>query len=527
MAEEAQDLTTEAGLERGRRGRRARIRQHEEGDASERPAVWPGVEGGRYRPLSHDEEQATHEAALHLLATLGMSQAIPSMIDLVVAHGGRVTEEGRLLFPSDLVSETIVEARRDVVLHGRRPGLELDLSGARVHMSSGGASPALVDLETGRYRDSTTRDLYDAARIVDAMPHVHHFSRSLVARDAPDPLSLDVNTAYACLAGTAKHVSISVSEPENVSAIADICYTIAGGEAAFRAKPFLTIMVCHVVPPMRFAMEACETLEAAVRAGFPVQIISAGQAGATSPATIAGSLVQAIAETLAGLVFARLVDPAVPAIFAPKPLVADLRTGAMCGGGGEQAVLMAAAAQMGRFYDLPTSSIAGITDAKIADAQHGSEKNLAVSLAAHAGCNLVTQACGMQASLLGASLEAYVIDNDMLGNILRSLRGVEVSQETLAADVIAGVCRGEGHYLGHAQTLARMKSDYVYPAVGDRRSPREWEEDGAEDIRTRARGRTRELLASHFPDHLEEAVDHELRRRHDLLLSRTDIGRSS
>jgi len=525
MAEQAQDRAAEAEFERGRRGRRARIRQHKDGDADARPAVWPGIEGGRYRPLSRREEQATHEAALHLLETLGMSQAIPAMVDLVVASGGRLTEDGRLLFPKDLVSETIAGAHRDVVLHGRRPGLELDLSGTRVHMSSGGASPALVDLETGRYRDSTTRDLYDAARLVDAMPHVHHFSRSLVARDAPDPLSLDVNTAYACLAGTAKHVSISVSEPENVSAIADICYTIAGGEAAFRAEPFLTIMVCHVVPPMRFAMEACETLEAAVRAGFPVQIISAGQAGATSPATIAGSLVQAIAETLAGLVFARLVDPSVPAIFAPKPLVADLRTGAMCGGGGEQAVLMAAAAQMGRYYDLPTSSIAGITDAKIADAQHGSEKNLAVSLAAHAGCNLVTQACGMQASLLGASLEAYVIDNDMLGNILRSLRGVEVSAETLAADVIADVCRGEGHYLGHAQTLARMKSDYVYPTVGDRRSPRDWEDDGARDIRDRARTRAKEILATHFPDHLADAVDHGLRRQYDLLLSRADIGR--
>jgi trimethylamine--corrinoid protein Co-methyltransferase len=276
---------------------------------------------------------------------------------------------------------------------------------------------------------------------------------------------------------------------------------------------------------MRFAEEACETLEAAVVAGFPVQIISAGQAGATSPATIAGSLTQAVAETLAGLVFVRLVDPHAAAIFAPKPLVADLRTGAMSGGGGEQAVLMAAAAQMGRYYDLPTSSIAGITDAKIADAQHGYEKNLAVSLAAHAGSNLVTQACGMQASLLGVSLEAYVVDNDMLGNILRSLRGVEATPQTIATDVIAEVCRGEGHYLGHAQTLARMKADYVYPVVGDRRTPLDWEADGAIDIRTRGRALATEILASHYPGHLDDATDHALRQRYALLLSRSDIGR--
>ena len=297
-----------------------------------------------------------------------------------------------------------------------------------------------------------------------------------------------------------------------------MCYELAGSEAAFREKPFVTIMVCHVVPPMRFAEEACATIEKAVLAGFPVQLISAGQAGATSPATIAGSLAQAVAETLAGFVFARLVDPEARAIFAPKPLVADLRTGSMSGGGGEQAILMASAAQMGRYYDLPTSSIAGITDAKTADAQHGFEKNLAVSLAAHAGSNIVTQACGMQASLLGCSLEAYVVDNDMLGNIMRSIRGTEVSEETLSTAVIDEVSRGEGHYLGHPQTLERMEADYFYPEVSDRRTPAEWEEDGSENMRSRAIERTREILGEHFPTTLSPELDRRLREKFEILL---------
>ena len=510
-----------------RHGRRKRQSQTATAVEPKLQVVWPGLEGGRYRPLRDDEVAAIHEAALHLLETLGLSQAIPSMVRKVTAHGGTQTADGRLLFPRKLVLQAIETARREIILHGQKPGLELNLSGTRVHMSSGGASPNIVDLATGRYRDATAKDLYDAARIVDAMEHIHHFSRCVVARDAPDTFTLDTNTAYACLAGTAKHVSISVTEPEHVEAIADICYTIAGSEAAFRAKPFLTIMVCHVVPPMRFAEEACATLEEAVRAGFPVQIISAGQAGATSPATIAGSLAQAIAETLAGLVFARLIDPMAKAIFAPKPLVADLRTGAMSGGGGEQAVMMAAAAQMGRFYDLPTSSIAGITDAKIADVQHGYEKNLAVTLAAQAGANLITQACGMQASLLGVSLEAYVVDNEMLGAILRSLRGVEATPETIATEVIAEVCRGDGHFLGHRQTLDHMKSDYVYPESGDRQPPRDWEAEGAIDMRARARVRAQQILNQHYPDHLADELDMALRSRYELLLPRPAIGRDT
>ena len=488
--------------------------------------VWPGVEGGRFKPLSEPEAALVHETTLDLLENLGLSQATPDMVRRVGACGGGLSEDGRLLFPRELVLWAVEGARRDVVLHGQRPGLEVDLSGCGVHTSSGGASPSILDLHERRYRSATARDLYDAARIVDRMEHIHHFSRSLVIGNAPDTFSLDVNTAYACLVGTAKPVSVSISDPAHVPAVAELCYTLAGGEQAFRARPFMTVMVCHVVPPMRFASEACETLQAAIQAGFPVQIISAGQAGATSPATIAGSLVQAIAETLAGFVFARLVDEDVRAIFAPKPLVADLRTGAMSGGGGEQAILMAAAAQMGRRYDLPTSSIAGITDAKLPDAQHGYEKNLAVTLAAHAGANLITQACGMQASLLGASLEAYVIDNDMLGNILRTVRGVEAAAETVGAEVIAEVCRGEGHYLGHMQTYERMKSDYCYPMLGDRRTPREWEQDGARDILTRADERAREILDTHFPGHVSDTVDERLRALHPLLLSRHDMGRA-
>ncbi len=510
---------------RRRRGRKDRLKQPTEDEVA-RP-VWPGVLGGRLKPLSPEEVSLAEKAAFSLLATLGLSQAIPSMIEKVTDAGGSYTKAGRLLFPEKLVRWAIDGAQRGFTLCGQTPDRDLKIEGARVHMSTGGAAPGVFDLDTHAYRDSTLQDLYDAARIVDLMDNIHHFSRSVVARDIEDNAVMDLNTAYACLAGTTKHVSISITEPQNVQAIANLCYAIAGSEQAFRARPFMTIMVCHVVPPMRFAEEACEVLERAILAGFPVQLISAGQAGATSPATVAGSLVQAVAETLAGLVFARLVDPNVKAIFAPKPLVADLRTGSMSGGGGEQAILMAGAAQMGRHWDLPTSSIAGITDAKCLDAQYGAEKSLAVAIAAHAGSNIVTQAAGMMSSLLGVSHAAYISDNDLLGNILRTIRGIEATPENIAADVIKAVCEGPGHYLGEHHTFGRMKSDYFYPEIGDRRTPREWEEDGAKPIADVAREKAREILRSHFPKHISDTLDDKLRASFDIRLSRAGSGRSA
>ncbi|MEX0349472.1 MAG: trimethylamine methyltransferase family protein [Paracoccaceae bacterium] len=506
-----------------RRGRKDRLAQTKQADLN--PPVWPGVTSGRFKPLSESEVQLVAETAFSLLETLGLSQATPSMIEKVTAAGGRRTDEGRLLFPRPLVDWAINGAQRGFTLCGQDSDRDLKIDGARVHMSTGGAAPGVFDLDTHAYRESTLQDLYDAARIVDQMENIHHFSRSVVARDIEDNRVMDLNTAYACLAGTSKHVSVSITEPQNVPDIARLCYAIAGGEAAFRARPFLTVMVCHVVPPMRFAEEACDVLELAIEAGFPVQLISAGQAGATSPATIAGSLVQAVAETLAGLVFARLVDPEVKAIFAPKPLVADLRTGSMSGGGGEQAILMAGAAQMGRQWDLPTSSIAGITDSKRLDAQYGAEKSLAVTMAAHAGSNIVTQAAGMMSSLLGVSHAAYVSDNDLLGNILRTIRGIEATPENIAADVIREVCLGEGHYLGEKHTFSRMKSDYFYPEIGDRRAPLDWQESGAQRIGDLARDKAREILSSHYPAHIPDDLDRALRADFDIRLARSKMGR--
>ena len=507
------------GLERStRRGRNARILDRQQTKELSSDSKWMGVTGGRFEPLTTGDIEQIHEAVLDLLETLGLSQAPQCMIDIVTSHGGLLTGDGRLLFPRALVRDALKGIRRDIVLWSRRNGYHLDISDARVHVGTGGAAPRIQDIKTHTYRETTIQDLYDMARIVDLQEHIHFFSRPVVGTDASNSFDLDVNTLYACLAGTSKHVCMSVTLPEHVKTIAEICYSVAGDEEQFRKRPFLTVMATHVVPPMRFATESCEIVEQAVRFGLPVQLISAGQMGATSPVTLAGSIVQAVAESLAGISFAWLVDPRAAIIFAPKPLVSDLRTGAMCGGGGEQAVVMAAAAQMGRHYGLPVACIAGYSDAKVHDAQAGYEKNLSVTLAAHAGCNMISHACGTLASMLGSSLESFIIDNDMLGGVLRSIHGVEVNHETISADTIRDVVKGDGHYLGHAQTLERMESDYVYPQIADRQTPESWAGDGSLDMLQRARLKAIGILSDHHPNYLDPAIDAQLRKRFNILL---------
>ncbi|MEL7543393.1 MAG: trimethylamine methyltransferase family protein, partial [Pseudomonadota bacterium] len=363
---------------------------------------------------------------------------------------------------------------------------------------------------------ATLQDLYEAACVVDALEHIHFFVRPVTARDIDDPMTMDVATAYAALRGTSKPVFVSASAPEHVDSIAELCAEVAGSAEAFRANPFLALNINHVVPPLRFDPASCGVMVAAIRHGIPTQINAFDQAGASSPASLAGSLVQSLAECLAGLVVAHCIDARAVGIVGPRTLVADLRTGALTGGSGEQAIATAAAAQMCRHYGLANSCIAGGTDAKLPDAQSGHEKAHAIALAAHAGCNLITQACGVQASLMACALESYVIDNDMLGGILRGVCGVDISRETLSRDVIAAAVAGDNHFLAAPDTYRRMKTDFLYPEISDRRSIAEWQAAGAPDLREVAAQRVDAILAASDAAHMDPALDARLRARFGL-----------
>jgi len=215
-----------------------------------------------------------------------------------------------------------------------------------------------------------------------------------------------------------------------------------------------------------------------------------------------------------------MVEPGYPVVLGPWPFVSDLRTGAFSGGSGEEAVVSAGAAQMINFYGLPSSMGAGMTDSKTPDYQAGYEKALTIALAAHTGCNNVSESAGMLGSLMALSLESMLIDNDLLGSVLRTVRGIEVNEQSLSYKVIEQVVYGEGHYLRNEQTLGLMRSGYEYPALADRTTPGEWEAAGSPDIRQQAGERVRSILSSHFPEYIDPLIDAKIREQFPILLDR-------
>lgn len=500
-------------------------RRHRDTGSAASPAQRLVAKAGQYTPLSPDQVNMIDHAARTILGEIGFADAPKEVIDLLSNHGASLNEHGRLHIPEHLVDAATADLPRQFTLHGRKADQALSLGCGHVYLGSGGASPQILSHDAdgnAHYAASTLADLHHAARIVDALPHIDFFARSLVAGDMPNADSLDLNTAYACFHGTSKPVLTSAASVASARAVIEMASLIAGSAEALRDTPFFGFNINHVVPPLRFDPESCLVLITAAQAGIPVMVNTFGQLGASSPVTMAGCLAQTMAETLAGMVIVWAANPHAPAVFGPRPMITDLRTGGMAGGSGEQALLTAASAQMARHYGWPSSTIAGATESKTLDIQSGYEKAVNVSLAVAAGIDLVTQAAGAQASLMAASLEGYVIDNDMLGVIKRSSQNPQVDEDTLSLDDIRAVVAGEGHFLGREMTMARMMSDFTYPQIADRSSPEEWMIKGQPSQIAYAREHAVGILEKPQEDYITADIDALIRNRFEISLPPTD-----
>ena len=503
-------------MRRRQSARRARIEQRQ---TEVQTSVVPGQQGGRFKPLTDNEIGKINHAALDLLATTGIADPIDDTRDRALAAGCTLNEQGRLCFSPAFVEDIIAGAARQFTLYGRDPKHDLEIGGKRVFFSTCGESVQTLDIGSNDYRPSSLQDIHDFARLADGLEHIHMFAQTSISNElSEDTMLHDTNATYAILSGTTKHAAVALMDADSVDPVFEMAHRVAGGEENFKQRPFLSIGQCPIVSPLKFGFENAEAITRAIQYGAPIEFAVVPQSGATGPAALAGNLVVSTAETLAALILVNLVKPGHPAICGNWPFVSDLRTGAFSGGSGEEAIMSAAAAQIINYYDLPSHTAAAMTDAKLPDAQAGAEKALSLALTGHSGCNLVYESAGMLASLMCCSFEAMVIDNDILGSVQRTIRGIEVTDETISLDVIKESALGPGHFLGHSQTLEMMQSEYLYPQVADRDDYNTWKQNGALEARQKAAVLAKEILDLNHNARLDPQLDRDIRSSFDIRL---------
>jgi len=500
----------------GSKARRA-IRQGK----AKKAVVHPGLETGNYKPLSEHDIKKIHDTALDVLENIGISDPIPEILNHTLDKGCILGDDNRLKFPRSLVEDLLDIAPKDHLMYAINPKYDYMVSGNKTYLSTSGEPISIFEYESQSFRPTTLVDIYDAARLCDQLEHIHQYGQPFAITEySQDKFTHDINAAYAALAGTQKGIGLAVDNVEHIDPLINLFDTFLGGEGKYMQRPFAEIGGCPIVSPLRFGKDNAEVMVKLAEMGLYIGVCTAPQAGTTAPASLAGSLVQSFAETLACLCVVNLIKPGSYCDFEMWPFISDLRTGAFTGGSGEQALIMAATAQMCNFYGLVSSVACGMTDSKTMDAQAGYEKAITTTAAMLAGGNIVSSYAGAVGSIMGWSFEGAIIDNDMSGNIQRLVKGIEVNDETLSYDVINDVVYGDGHYLKHPQTINLMESEFLYPNLANRQTTQEWEESGKQTIYDVAHLRLKQMMKNYYPEYINKKTDDKIRSEFPIRLQK-------
>ena len=408
-------MTTPPRRRRQKSAREARLMMRQTA-VSKRP-VKAGLLGGNYKPLSQADLENIHRAALEVLETIGIADPTPEVIDYAEKAGCWIDENGRLCFPKSLIEDLVAGAARSYTVFSRNPAHDnVHVGGYHVNYATSGEAVTIYEADKKRFRPSKLVDLYDCCRLVDTLNNIHQFGQTVIPTEIDDFYAHDLNVAYVLASATEKPCEMTFNKAENIKHAIELFDMVLGGEGRFAKRPFVSFGGCPIVSPLRFAEDNLDVLVETSKMGLINDIAIAPQAGATAPAALAGTLVQVVAEGLACLAVVNIINPGCPMTFAIWPFISDLRTGAFSGGSGEEALIMAACAQIGRFYDLPTSVAASMTDSKVPDAQAGYEKGITAVTAGLAGANRILESAGMLGSLMGCSFEALVDGQRHAGN---------------------------------------------------------------------------------------------------------------
>jgi len=455
--------------------------------------------------LSEGEIEQIHEASLWILKETGV-KVLSEKVRRLLAENGAEVNGDIVEIPKPLVEEAIKKAPKEITLCAREPKCDLKLpAGDSPFLSTSGFSPFVDDFETGERRKATRSDLRDFAIVSDYLDTLDYFWPIVIPGEIPPPLQELHALAIAC-ENNRKHIQCSCVTEKTARWQIRLAATIVGGEEELKKRPIFSTIHCPVAP-LTFEKDSSEAMVMLARAGIPTAPMTMVLAATTAPATIAGTLAVANAEELAAMVITECANPGAPMIYTSEAAPANMKTGEINYKAPEYPLICAGAAQMARFYKIPSL----VADVSLEEAPFDSlsfERNVlkvAMSFMSHTD---LSPWLGSRDLALSASLNQVILDAEVCEHARAYLRRFELNDDTLALDVVHKVGPG-GHFLGEKHTLEHFKREIW---------SRELSDAFILDVAVkgpfveRARAKVKEILATHTPSPVEEAVHKEMER---------------
>ena len=411
-----------------------------------------------FRMLKDDQIERIIHTSMQVLEKVGYKVLHSGVRAMLETAGAQVKGE-IVKVPEYIVRGCLAQAPKGWLIYDRRGNISLDVCGRNSYYGTSTASPNTKDALTGQYHPTRVEDLARAAKTADALENIDWVMPMGSVQDVPAKAA-ELHEFHATVTNTTKPIVFLAYSPKGTELIYDMAEQIAGGAEALRDKPFL-VLYPEPISPLVMPAEVADRILIAADRSMPQMMGPAVQPGGTAPVTIAGAVAQAVAESLFCLVVAQLRKPGCPVGLGCNFAILDMSYALMTVAAPEMSLGLAAQAEVAQYLGLPTWGLAGATDSKVLDAQAGAEAAIQIMTQGMAGLNLIHDVGYMDMSM-ACAVEQLVMSNDIIGMAKRFMRGLEVSEEHLALEVISKVGPA-GHYLQQPHTMKHFRNELWRP----------------------------------------------------------------
>ncbi len=460
------------------------------------------------RFLDEEGVEAIHRAALNILERTGVVVYHEEVVEMLASAGCGVSDKNRVTIPSHLVEDAVKSAPSSITISNRKGEPALFLEEKRSFWGTGSDTPFILDSFTDQRRQTCLKDVEQVSRIVDRLENMDFLMCMGIAHELPQTVA-DKHHFVTMVANTSKPMVFTAASLANLKDIHQMACNIAGGEEEFQKKPFI-IHYTEPIAPLIHPKDSLEKMLYCAENGIPVIYTSATTAAQNGPATLAGSLSLSVARILSGIVIGQLKQKGAKMVVTMHASSMDPRSAIHTYASPEHVICQAAAKDMANHYGLPTFGRAGCTDSKIVDQQAAFESGYEILTQAYCGENLIHDV-GYVESGLTASWDALVMANEFIGAAKRIVRGFEISEETLALDLIDNA-GPSGHFLDEPHTVSHFRKEFWLPRLMDRDNFQGWEAAGKTSLLDRVKARIKEILETHEPESLDAKLLESLQR---------------
>jgi len=415
----------------------------------------------RLKFLDKNEEELIDRKSMECLETIGVKIKSENVLKMLDKAGAKVDYKTQVVkIPESMVREALKNAPKQMTLHARNTKNNLNIPvSSWPYTGTTGLGTYILDLKTGKKRDSTVKDIADCVKVADALEGVSYVQTSLTATEVPQ-LTHGLHELWTAFQNTSKHVQgVEIYDAADARKQIELGSLIAGGSEQLKKKAYFTVIHCSIAPLM-FEHEAVEALVEFAKAGVAVTTMSMSLSGGTAPVTLAGTLLNANSENLASCVIGQTASKGARTIYCSSSTPINMNTGMIHYECANQPLIAAGLAQMAKRYGLPCMvGDWGLNDSEQPGLPHTFSETMGIALSTMTGTDM-QGGIGTLDNAKGVSIEQQVIDAYVWENVRKQMTPFEISDETIALDVIKQVGHGNT-FLSNMHTAKNFKREII------------------------------------------------------------------